>query len=124
MDLQTLANIGEFVGGFAFLVSLIFLIFNVRQNTAQQRENLKEIKRVELRETYERHDRFRRAILEPGIAELWLAGLSGEGLPEPADRLRFNNLATMTTYASEHTWECAQRGVIPPDEWKRNGHLR
>ena len=37
MDLNTLANLGEFVAGLGVIVSLIYLAVQVRQNTAQVR---------------------------------------------------------------------------------------
>jgi len=37
MDLQSLASIAEIVGGIGVLVSLIFLIISIRQNTTSQR---------------------------------------------------------------------------------------
>ena len=39
MTLQDLGNIGELVGGFAVVISLIYLAIQVRQNTQQMQEN-------------------------------------------------------------------------------------
>lgn len=119
MDIQTLANIGEFLGGLAIFVSLIFLVVNVRQNTAQLGENLKELQRIEKRSAYEQHDRFRVATLDRELADVFLKGLSGEGLPEPADRMRFGNLMTMQTYAVLNGWDTVQKGLMEEDEWTR-----
>ena len=77
MDLQAWANIGEFLGGLAIFVSLIYLVINVRQNTSQLRENLRSLERTEMRSTYEQHDRYRLAMLDPEIAELWTKALEG-----------------------------------------------
>jgi hypothetical protein len=57
MNLQDLANIGELLGGLAILVSLIYLVLSIRQNTRQLRENLKSLQRTETRAAYEQHDR-------------------------------------------------------------------
>ncbi len=35
MDFDTLANIGEFVGGVFVIVTLIYLAYQVRQNSAK-----------------------------------------------------------------------------------------
>lgn len=37
MDLQTLANLGEFLGGVAVIVSLVYVALQVRQNTQSLR---------------------------------------------------------------------------------------
>ena len=37
MDLSQLANLGEFIGGLAVLVTLVYLAFQVRQGTKAER---------------------------------------------------------------------------------------
>jgi hypothetical protein len=111
MDLQTLASIGEFLGGFAILVSLVYLLVSVRQNTSQLGDNLRSQQREEKRSAYAQHDRFRSALLDRELAELWINGTAGERLKDRADQLRFSNLLFMTTYASQNTWDVGQQGL-------------
>lgn len=119
MDLQTLANIGEFLGGLAILVSLIYLIVSVRQNTMQLREQLKSLQRTERRATYEQHDRYRLATLDPEVAKLWVQGIAGE-LTKPEDRYRFNNLMIMVTYSAQNNWDLIRSGLDEDEEgWDR-----
>jgi hypothetical protein len=118
MDLQVLANIGEFLGGLAILVSFVILIFNVRQNTSQLRENQRSIERTEQRATYEQHDRYRVAMLNPEVADLWTKALAGERLSDP-DWVRFSQLAIMFTYSCQNNWDAGQRGVMASEEWQR-----
>ena len=116
IDLDTLAALGEFLGGLAVLVSLVYLVVSIRQNTNQLGENQKTLQRIEQRATYEQHDRYRLATLEPGIAELWLKGLADE-LTEPADRFRYSNLMLMMTYSTENNWELMEEEL--GDAWER-----
>jgi len=119
MNLETLANIGEFLGGLAILVSLVYLIVSLRQNTVQLSENLKSLQRSEQRATYEQHDRYRAATLDPDIANLWLKGLAGE-LNEQGDRLRFDSLMLMMTYSSENNFELTDQGLDSDGQgWER-----
>lgn len=122
VDLQDLANIGELLGGLAIITSLVYLVINVRQNTSQLRENLKALERSEMRATYEQHDRYRQAMLDSEIADLWVRGLAGEPLTA-ADDLRFSQLATMITYSLQNNWDAGQRGVMEAEEWQRVGPL-
>jgi len=39
MDLDALGNIGDFLGGIGVVVTVVFLVFQVRQNTVQLRQN-------------------------------------------------------------------------------------
>ena len=118
MDLQAWANVGELLGGLAIFVSLIYLVINVRQNTSQLRENLKALERTEMRGTYEQHDRYRTAMLNPEVAEMWTRGMAGEEL-SAADDLRFMQPAIMVSYAAQNNWDAGQRGVMAADEWQR-----
>ena len=38
LDFDALGNIGDFVGGIGVIITLAFLIFQIRQNTAQLRQ--------------------------------------------------------------------------------------
>ena len=108
--LDVLAAVGEFLGGLAVFVSLIYLVISIRQNTAQLGENQKTLRRIEQRATYEQHDRYRVASLDPELANLWIRGNAGE-LTEPADRFRYNNLMLMMTYSSENNWDVMEEGL-------------
>jgi hypothetical protein len=111
MELERLANIWEFLGGLAILVSLLYLLINLRQNTNQLRENAKALKRAEMRSSWEQHDRFRVATLDRDLAQLFVDGLSGEKRLDAADRQRFGNLMTMMTYSVENNWEISRQGL-------------
>lgn len=118
MDLQAWANVGELLGGLAIFVSLIYLVINVRQNTSQLRENLKALERSEMRATYEQHDRYRSAMLDPEIAEMWTSAVAGGKLSD-SDELRYSQLAIMLTYSAQNNWDAGQREVMALEEWER-----
>lgn len=119
MNLQDLANVGELMGGLAILVSLIYLILSIRQNTSQLREQLKSLQRTERRASYEQHDRYRVATLDPGLAQLWLNGLAGL-LKDPTDRYRFSNLMIMFTYSAQNNYELVESGLDQDEgHWNR-----
>ena len=111
MELETLANIGEFLGGFAVLVSLLYLVINLRQNTNQLKENAKAMRRPEMRASWEQHDRFRIATLDRDLAQLFVNGLSAKEKLDAADQQRFANLMAMTTYSVENNWEISRQGL-------------
>ncbi len=111
MELETLASIGEFLGGFAILLSLLYLVINLRQNTKQLKENAKTLKREEMRASWEQFDRFRVATLDRDLAQLFLNGLAEKEKLDPVDRHRFGNLMTMMTYSIENSWELTRQGL-------------
>ncbi len=81
MDLTQLANLGEFIGGVAVLVTLIYLTLQLRQANAlalaeaQQNSN-------------EAFSRWRQMIAAEGLNEIWLKALDEDDLsPQEAQRL-------------------------------------
>jgi hypothetical protein len=115
---QLLGNFGEFFGAIAVVVTLVYLAVQVRYSRNALNENTTALKRSETHATYEQHDRYRLAMLDPEVAEMWVKGLAGEDL-SPADRLRFMQLAIMTAYSAQNNWDAGKRGIMEGDEWRR-----
>ncbi len=118
MDLETLANLGEFLGGGAIIISLAYLIVGIRQNTVQLKETAKLQKLSEMRASYEQHDRYREALLKRDIAELMVKIIGGEEV-DAADQLRFEVFCVQVTYSLQHQWDCVQAGVVEAEEFER-----
>jgi len=111
MDLQTFANLGEFLGGLAVIVSLVYLGLQVRQNTQSLRtENYgRALDRVasmqsELSRDTELSRLFSRAVVDPSqltpaerIQFTW-------ALYEAFGAFEFMFLASRTRGLSEEVW--------------------
>jgi hypothetical protein len=86
--LEALGNLGDFVGGVAVVVTILYLAYQVRQNTAALRVS----SRQDIVESY-------RSYLRPGLEDPTLLALQIEGhrsypdLSQP-DRMRFAVLLT------------------------------
>ena len=119
LDLESLAQVGEFLGGGAVLVSLVYLVISVRSNTRQLEENAKLRRLSEMRATYEQHDRYRQLIVSNReVAEIVANTLSGIA-PDPVDAVRFDNFTLQLIYSVQHQWDCVQEGVMDADELER-----
>ena len=92
--LEALGNLGDFVGGLAVVVTLIYLAAQVRQNTVQLRRSA-QLEHVDARgTTFEAFSRFRTQVISnPDVAELYYKGSVDPGSLDPVERLRFNMLA-------------------------------
>lgn len=119
MELDVLASVGEFLGGLAVIVSLIYVVISIRQNTRQLRENVKVQTLTEQRAGYEQHDRYRAALRDREWAELFLQIASGNQQPDAIDQLRYDQFVYQIAYAAQHQWMCVRDGVAEPDEFKR-----
>jgi hypothetical protein len=67
--LEALGNLGDFIGGIAVVVTLIYLAFQIRQNTSA----LETASRQAISEGYRESNRLR---LDPGVGEAWVRGLA------------------------------------------------
>jgi hypothetical protein len=88
--LDTLGNLGDFVGGIAVLVTLIYLAIQIRQNTAQ----VKIASDIARTDTYARSvesfSQFRSLLVsDPEMADIYLRGSRDLGSLNPAESLRF-----------------------------------
>lgn len=122
MDHQSFAallgNYGEFLGAIAVIATLIYLAIQVRYTREALEENSTALRRSEMLSTYEQHDRYRLALLDSDIADLWIKGFAGDDLSE-SDWVRFSQLAIMFTYSAQNNWDAGQRGVMASEEWQR-----
>ncbi len=105
MDLTQLANLGEFIGGVAVLVTLIYLAVQVRQNTQT-------LRRSNARQTSLQNSDALRGWADS--SELLVGGF--HRLPDmtPAERLRFNLIWIIWMQGTGQTFEDERNGVQDP----------
>ena len=65
---ETLGNLGDFIGGLAVVISLLYLASQVRQNT-------REMRTASRREIVEAFRTYNRLFFEPGVNDAYMAGL-------------------------------------------------
>ena len=91
--LEALGNLGDFVGGLAVVVTLVYLAVQVRQNTVQLRKNVDSAQLSARAENNEAMSRFRSQIVgSPSVASIFLKGRSDRGSLTPEERIRFDML--------------------------------
>ncbi len=107
MDLTQLANLGEFIGGVAVLVTLVYLAVQVRQNTiAIKRSNVREVTREHVRAiTY----------TDPELSEIMMRGWADLEALTPLERYRFDLIAYAWLAAIEQAFADHDSGHFPDD---------
>jgi hypothetical protein len=85
MDITTLAAWGEFIGGIAVVVSLVYLASQIRMNT-------KTVRASNLSEAMAASSEWNRMILDPAAASLHVRGMEDFVGLSTEDQLRFNGL--------------------------------
>ena len=113
MDFQALANIGEFVGAVAVVVSLIYLAVQVRQNTiSQQTENYtRALDRISAQQSQlERDGKF---------AMMLSRGVRDAKSITPEERVQFTWAFYEIFGAFEFMFHAAKNNAIPEEVWNR-----
>ena len=105
MDITTLAAWGEFLGGIAVVVSLIYLAGQIRSNT-------KTVRASNYNHLMDKNEEFNATLMDAELASLWLRGLDDfEGL-SAEDQLRFTGLMSKTLNAAQRAWNFHEQGLL------------
>jgi hypothetical protein len=114
LDIITLAAWGEFIGGIAVLVSLIYLASQVRQNTKFQRATTT-IATAQMQNSYTPL-----MMQDAEISRIYWAGLRDyESLSED-EKGRFNPLMSMQFQGFSYRHQFREEGIASPDAWEQN----
>ena len=112
MSLQDLGALGETIGGFAVVLSLVYVAYQIRQSSRQIELNTKHIRASMYHATNDDFYRWYSLVAqEPEIAGLWLRGLRTEVLSSE-EKLRFNSLVSMLFLAYENNFEQLRLGTV------------
>ena len=113
MDITTLAAWGEFLGGIAVVVSLLYLASQIRQNSKLMRASSSAV-------TTEATNAVSRLIAEDAeAARLYWAGLADRGSLSESDRQRLDPMLSMTIGAFAREYDFFQDGMMGERAWNR-----
>jgi hypothetical protein len=113
IDLQSLANLGEFVGGFVVVVSVVYLCRQLRQNTRAQRTQNYAVALERIAEFQSRMTR------EANFADLLMIGVDDPIALPPQQRIQFTWAFYEMFGAFEFIFLQAQAGGMAAEVWER-----
>ncbi len=112
-DINTLAAWGEFIGGIAVVVSLIYLASQIRQNSRLVRSSTSAI-------TMESTNGVSKLIAEnPDVARVYWAGLADRRSLSESDRQRFDPMVSMSVGVFDQEYDPLQDGMMSERVWRR-----
>jgi hypothetical protein len=109
MDITTLAAWGEFLGGIAVVISLVYLASQIRQNSR--------LLTASVATTTEAANTSLSTLIvqDPDLGRIWWDGMADrEALSEP-DRRRFDPLISIQVSGFQHQFRLARKGVLDPE---------
>ena len=115
MSLEQISLVSQIAGAAGVIVSLIFVGFQIRQNTNA-------IQRSEHNSTMAQWTVIRQAIAtNRDVAELMTSGLLGQRSIDAADQLRIDQMLAEYAWAAFHIWDRTERGVFPKGTFESTG---
>jgi hypothetical protein len=113
MDITILAAWGEFLGGIAVVVSLVYLASQIRQNSRLLRSSTSAV-------TMDATNAVSRLIAEhPETARIYWAGLEDRSSLSDSDRQRFDPMVSMTIGAFDQEYDFFLDGMMSERVWNR-----
>ena len=113
MDLDSLAKLGEFVGGFFVVISLIYLAHQVRQNTRSLRtENYARV--LDRMSTLQS-----RLSVDADLNRLLVIGAEEPARLSRSERIRFSWALYELFGAAEFMYHQSRDSALPPAVWAR-----
>ncbi len=111
VDITTLAAWGEFIGGIAVVVSLIYLASQIRQNSKLLRASAAS---ATSQLTLSASDFLR----DPDLSRIWWDGCDDRESLSDADRRIFDPLIGTQLQAFQHYFRFFHEGIISLDTWE------
>jgi hypothetical protein len=103
--LDSLGNLGDFVGGIAVIATLMYLALQVRQSTESVRAN-------SVQELTENMLRTSETLVNPEHAEMYLRGAISYSSLSPEEKLRFGLIAGPFMARFDTVLEYRERGMV------------
>jgi hypothetical protein len=116
LDINTLAAWGEFIGGIAVVVSLIYLAGQIRQNSKLLRTATSS---ASAQITYSNQSLI---VQDDDVARIYWDGMSDRNALSEADRRRFDPLLSLQFQGNNQLYESWQEGVGSPAHWEVAAH--
>ena len=110
MTISELGSLGEFVASIAVLVTLIFLVIQMRQSTATMR-------RANIRHATENNSRALTALLDEGVSEIFIRGLRSLDDLSEVERYRFDNAFHQWLTSCEQIFIDQREGNFSADDF-------
>ncbi len=118
MDINTLAAWGEFIGGIAVVVSLIYLASQIRQNSKTLRASTASVAQQVLLEISILTSR------DAELARIYFAGLADRAALSEQDQMRFDPLLSVQITGLQQQFRLARDGSLSSEVWADMEHAQ
>jgi hypothetical protein len=118
LDISTLAAWGEFIGGIAVVVSLVYLASQIRQNSKSLKASTASVAQQALLEVS--------SLLSQDLelARIYLGGLADRAALSEQDRMRFDPLVSVQITGLQQQFRLSRDGSLSSEVWADMEHAQ
>lgn len=109
--LENLGNLGDFIGGIAVVVTLVYLAFQIRHNTTSVEAAAVQSASQAFADVVESFAR------DPELTRIYIAGTKDFGALSSEERQRFAAIMGAMLHRFEGLVILSDRGLLPPRSW-------
>lgn len=118
MSWQDLGGIGEFVSGVAVVISLVYLAFQIRQNTNQINQNTKAVRAAAIDSCVGHTMDVRQAVFESeSVAHIFHAGGSDPSLLSEVELVRYRLILHNAIWSIWNIFSQSRYAELPSETW-------
>jgi len=111
MNWDAIGAIGDFVGGLGVVLSLVYIAFQIRQNSRQIDQNSRQLEASMFHASGEGFNHWWSLLVsDQAVADLWLRGIAGKDLTPP-ETMQFRSLAMMLFTTLESNFHLRRIGA-------------
>ena len=122
MTISELGSIGEFVGAIGVVITLIYLAFQIRQNTTQLKQNISMAKAAAVKNSNAALRHTRQAIFESeSVSTLFLSGNQNHSTLSDLELLRYRLLLQNVTDVMLDIYSQTLETNFSPESWESQG---
>ena len=111
MDITTLAAWGEFIGGIAVVVSLVYLASQIRQNSKLLKASTASVTQQAMNASS------LLMVQDTELSRIWFEGLAERDAMSKPDQMRFDPLMGVQITAFQHQFRLASDRSLSPKVW-------
>jgi hypothetical protein len=113
VNFETLGNLGDFIGGLAVIISVLYLAVQIRQNTRLLRATA-------LSATTDAYLSFNQLLgADPASAHVFQVGLEDFPSLSEAEQRQFLNLLRIAFTSYQHVHQQFEKGLLDDDVWEQ-----
>ena len=124
MTLQDLGNLGEFIGAVAVVLSLVYVAYQLRQNTRQMAEHSRSLRLAAVDATADQFSKFRHPLnRDPQVASLWLRARADYSALSPEEQVQAGAMFLELFFAHQAIFVRIYEGAMEREHWERQARV-